>query len=372
MKRPILILSSILCLYGIAPVIASDTLEEEEIVVDSVEEAEPATTEVVEEEVVEEEVVEDEIPDDDNVTVVDAEYVHEFMDEFAETRARIGELLIPRGSVQNVWTEDGYFSNSGSEQTVVLNPMDNKKFKNGTVTFDGQNYYGETVYIINNFLSGDAGNVSATSGKFSRRMNAQYKDCPFQSVSECEVWMRKPIVSEVVAPRSTTLRESVMTNITDAIEQKPTISANSKVMRPLLQRYKVLMRASQSCCTGGLTYQLQKDGTAQKDIYKFLSDDANFTGFGSRCLVMTDEQIEGSDSRDAPFDIVSDVRNECLCKSKESMRALLAPFEQLYKQYPDFANAPFEYKHHDGLGRAVTDSVNADVQNVLNQLEMCP
>ena len=48
------------------------------------------------------------------------------------------------------------------------------------------------------------------------------------------------------------------------------------------------------------------------------------------------------------------------------------PFDELYAEYPAFKNASFEYKHYDGVGRATANSVNADVQNVLHQLEMCP
>ena len=132
------------------------------------------------------------------------------------------------------------------------------------------------------------------------------------------------------------------------------------------------MRASQSCCTGGITYKLKQAGASKGLIYKFLSDDANFSGFGSRCVVMTDEEIHNTKKFEATSAMISDVRNSCICKSKTTIKALLAPFEQLYKEYPQFADAPFEYRHHDGVGRPVTDFVNADVQNVLNQLEMCP
>ena len=360
MKRPIFILSSLLCICGMQYAVASDSLEE---------------VELVEEPIIEEVVVEEEQETPDNILVTEEEYMHDTMDELAETRARVNELLIPCESSQNLWTDDAVIHNSSSLQSVMLKPMKKKEAQPGPVgvSLGTQSYYGETVYIINNFLSGEADNVSETSGAYaSAKMNSEYSKCPFKTTSECAIWLRKPIVSETVAPRNKTLRDSVMCEISDAIENNPNISANDKSMAALMNRYRVLMRASQSCCTGGLTYKLHKAGAPDKLVYKFLSDDINFSGFGSRCLVMSDEQIENTDKFEATAATVADVRNGCLCKSKETFKALLAPFEQLYKEYPQFANAPFEYKHYDGVGRARVDSVNADVQNVLHQLEMCP
>lgn len=343
MKQPIFILSSLVCICGMQYAVASDYLEE--------------NTPVVAEEVA----------DVDNIQLTEEEYITDTQDDVANTRVQIGELLVPQKSVQNLWSDDAVISNSSSLQAVMLKPMKAPKPK---FVVGDQSYYGETVYIINNFLSGAADNVSATDGVYAGFR--QRTDCPFSTQSECEIWMRKPIISESVAPRSKTLRDSVMCNITNAIEENPNISANDKSMAPLMNRYRVLMRASQSCCTGGLTYKMHKAGATQKMVYKFLSDDANFSGFGSRCLVMTDAQIDNTEQSGMTTATVADVRNECLCKSKNTFKALLAPFEQLYADYPEFANAPFEYKHHDGVGRAVVDSVNADVQNVLHQLEMCP
>lgn len=361
MKQPIFILSSLVgvCLAQYA--VASDFLEEEVL----------ETPAVVQE------------PTVDNVQFSPAAYLTETMDEIAETRARVDELLIPCESSQNLWTDDAVIHNSASTQAVMLKPMkpafeqgqNTQKLSQAGFTLGEQTYYGETVYIINNFLSGGADNVSATDGTYNGNRaswRAEYSNCPFTTVSECAIWLRKPIVSESVNPRSKTLRPSVMYEIADAIEQNANISANERSMAPLLNRYQVLMRASQSCCTGGITYKLRKAGATQDLIYKFLADDANFSGFGTRCLVMNDDQIMGTDEYRATNATVTDVRNGCLCKSRENFRALLAPFAQLYEKYPAFKNASFEYRHYDGVGRAVTESVNTDVQNVLNQLEMCP
>lgn len=372
---------------------ASDSLEEEELVA-----AEPvvvATEEPADDDsglvITETEIVEEEIPAD-NVMVSDSKYITDTMDEIAKTRARVDELLLPRKLKKNLWMDDPLPSNQ-SIQSVVMGPMELpssavkkshkhvQKAKNSAFTLGEQSYYGETVYIINNFLSGGADNVSEIDGNYTGdktgyalggKMLPEYKGCPFSKPAECAVWIRKPVVSETVSPRSKYLRTGIMCDISDKIEKNPNISANDKTMAPLLSRYRVLMRASQSCCTGGITYKLKKAGATSELIYKFLADDANFSGFGNRCLVMNDEQIDTTDKYEATAGMVADVRNGCICKSKTNIRALLAPFEQLYKEYPAFANAPFEYKHYDGVGRAVTDSVNADVQNVLRQLEMCP
>lgn len=385
MKQPILILSSLLCMCITPCAFASDSLEEEELVA-----TEPVV--VAEEEtaddnmgmVIEEtEIVEEEIPVD-NVMVSDSKYLTDTMDEIAKTRARVDALLIPKKLKKNLWMDDPVPGNQ-SIQSVVMGPMELpsakmkkshknvQKAKNSAFTLGEQSYYGETVYIINNFLSGGADNVSEIDGNYTGgKMLPEYKGCPFSQPKECAVWIRKPVVSETVSPRSKYLRTGIMCDISDKIAENPNISANDKTMAPLLSRYRVLMRASQSCCTGGITYKLKKAGATNELIYKFLSDDANFSGFGNKCLVMTDSQIDSTDKYEATAGMIADVRNGCLCKSKSTIKALLAPFEQLYKEYPAFADAPFEYKHYDGVGRAVKDSVNTDVQNVLKQLEMCP
>ena len=354
MRRTIFILSSVLCVCGIQNATASDYLEEEPIV-------EPVA---------------------DNVQISDAKYISATVDEVAKTRARIDELLIPNKTCQNLWTDGDCSDDDSPVQAVIMTPGERTASIPHKAKFDvgDQTYYGETVYIVNNFLYGagnayaTSDNVSETSGAYAaKKMSTEeYFDCPFNTATECAVWLRKPIISESVAPRSKTLRDSVMCDVSTAIEDNPNISANDKRMKPLLNRYNVLMRASRSCCTGGMTHKLKQAGASQGLIYKFLADDVNFSGFGSRCLVMSDEQIENTDKYEATSATVADVRNGCLCKSKGTFKALLAPFAQLYKDYPEFAKSSFEYKHYDGVGRAVTDSVNTDVQNVLSQLEMCP
>ena len=361
MKQPIFILSSLLCVCGMGAALASDSLEPEPLM-DSVEFVET----------------------EDNIQLSDDEYIADTMDEIAKTRARVDELLVPCKSSQNLWTNDMIATNGGNVQAVIMTPEQkptvsfHKKHNEDMDSPDGfllgeQSYYGETVYIINNFLYGSGDNVAEFDGAYAGgKMRPEYADCPFDTPSECAVWARKPTISETVAPRSRTLRDSVMCDISSAIEANPNVTAADKSMFPLVQRYKVLMRASQSCCTGGIMHKLKSAGMKKDSIYRFLTDDANFSGFGTRCVVMNDDDISATQSYPASSATIADVRNECVCKSKKDIKALLAPFEQLYADYPEFADAPFEYRHYDGVGRAITDSINRDVQNVLHQLEMCP
>lgn len=357
MKQPIFILSSVLTICAMPCAQGSDSLQEEVLDTTPVEQPAP-----------------------DNVQFSTNAYITDTMDEIAKTRARVDELLIPCESSQNLWTDDAVIHNSASTQSVMLKPIKKsatnvQEIPNAGVSLGDQTYYGETVYIINNFLNGAGDNVSTVDGEYNGNRaswSSDYSSCPFNTVSECAVWRRKPVISETVAPRSKTLRDDVMCEISGEIEKNANISANEKVMAPLLNRYRVLMRASQSCCTGGLTYKLHKAGAEQKLIYKFLSDDANFSGFSMRCMVMGDDEIMNTTKYVATTATVADVRNGCICKSKSNLRALLAPFAELYKEYPGFANAPFEYRHYDGTGRARVDYINKDVQNVLHQLEMCP
>lgn len=359
MKQSILILSSLLCICGISGAFASDAAQE------------PVTE-----------------PTTDNVQLSDSKYGTSVMDTLADTRALVNDLLTPKETRQNLWTDDAVITNDTDVQAVILKPMGaqqegvtygKKLLQHSELSLGNQNYYGETVYIINNFLSG-ADNISETDEEYNGEFGTAAKSagktgedakCPFKSPKKCQIWLRKPIVSETVSPRSSTLRKSVMDKVSSAIQENPNISANDSAMEPLLNRYRVLMRASQSCCTGGLTHQMRKSGASNELIYNFLADDATYEGFSSRCFVMDNEQIESA-SYSETANMVADVRDGCICKSKATLTALLAPFEQLYQEYPDFAAAPFEYVHTDGLGRDVRDSVNMDVQNVLNQLDTCP
>lgn len=197
-------------------------------------------------------------------------------------------------------------------------------------------------------------------------------DCPFETNAECEIWRRKPIVRETVSPRSPKIRDTKLYEFITVAACNPDISATHPAAQPLLERYKMLMRNAQACCTDGMVYSLKQAGASDDLIYKFLFDDANFYGFGSRCLMMTDYDFDARYSRAATAAVATDVRNGCLCRGRQWFNAMLTPFKQAYEALPDFKNAEFNYTYTDGLKRNITVSVNNDVQNVLKQLEQCP
>lgn len=196
--------------------------------------------------------------------------------------------------------------------------------------------------------------------------------CPFESETECEIWRRKPIVHEAVAPRSKTIRAYNMNPLINALDCDADLTANETVAAPLLERYKMLMKSAQACCTDGMAYALRNAGASDGLIYKFMADDANFYGLGARCLMMTDYELDTKYPNTATAVVAADVRNGCLCRNRGWFESMLAPFKQAYSAVPEFKNALFNYTYTDGLKREITVSVNNDVQNVLKQLEQCP
>ena len=196
--------------------------------------------------------------------------------------------------------------------------------------------------------------------------------CPFETEAECEIWRRKPIVRETVSPRSPRIRDDALNAFIAAAQSNDEISASESVSAPLLDRYKMLMRSANACCTDGLVYALKRAGASDGLVYKFMADDANFYGFGSRCLMMTDDELDTKYPNTATATVAADVRNGCLCRGRQWFSAMLAPFQQAYAAAPEFANQKFYYTYTDGLQRTTTVSVNNDVQNVLKQLELCP
>lgn len=94
-------------------------------------------------------------------------------------------------------------------------------------------------------------------------------------------------------------------------------------------------------------------------------DDANFYRFGDRCLMMSDEKLETKYPNSATAQMVSDVRDTCLCKRRDYFSALLAPFD-------DFTDEEYEYSYQDGLKRELNASITEDVNFIKEQLESCP
>jgi hypothetical protein len=196
--------------------------------------------------------------------------------------------------------------------------------------------------------------------------------CPFETEAECDIWRRKPMVRETVSPRTPKLRAQKMDEFVAAFNANNDISANEPAASALLERYKMLMQSANACCTDGMTYQLKSAGAPDSLIYKFLSDDANFYQIGSRCLMTTDAELDKKFPNTATAAVAADVRNGCLCRGKKWFDAMLAPFQDAYREVPEFESSKFYYTYTDGLQREVTVSVNNDVKNVLNQLDACP
>ena len=253
------------------------------------------------------------------------------MADAAATRARIDELLAPQRPKFSMWIDDGCTTYAPSPEYTAV----------------------DMTEIVNVTFGASDG-------------------CPFDSETECEIWRRKPIVRETVSPRSPLIRTDLIDAFISKAKCDATIKATDAVAAPLLDRYKMLMRSANACCTDGLVYSLKRAGASDGLVYKFMADDANFYGFGARCLMMTDEELDTKYPNTATAAVAADVRNGCLCRGRQWFQAMLAPFQQVYAAAPEFANQKFYYTYTDGLQRQTTVSVNNDVQNVLKQLELCP
>jgi len=266
---------------------------------------------------------------------VDAvELYNQNMADAAETRARVEELLTPARPAENLWTD-----------TLVVNNLNMPAPRPEYVAQDMTN-------VIAIAFGGDG--------------------CPFSSETECEIWRRKPMVRETVAPRSTKLRPELLDAFIARAKCDKNIEATDPVAAPLLDRYKMLMRSATACCTDGMVYSLKQAGASDGLVYKFMADDANFYGLGSRCLMTTDAEFDAKYPNTATAAVAADVRNGCLCRGRQWFTAMLAPFRDAYAAAPEFAKSKFNYTYTDGLQRRVTVSINNDVQNVLNQLAQCP
>ena len=264
------------------------------------------------------------------------------MEDAEATLARVEELLTPKRPAENLW-----FTNTQDDNTKITVPAVNTKYIAQDMTEIVTETFGENPDLLDD-------------------------GCPFESETECQIWRRKPIVRESVSPRSPKLRDAKVEEFVHAADCNKHITANEPVSAPLLERYKMLMRSAQACCTDGMAYALKQAGATDGLVYKFLSDDANFYGFGSRCLMMTDHDLDSQYPNTATAVVAADVRNGCLCRGRQWFAAMLAPFEQVYQAIPEFKDAQFNYTYKDGLKREITVSVNNDVQNVLKQLAQCP
>ncbi len=265
------------------------------------------------------------------------------MEDSATTRARVEELLAPKKPTKNLWFADTQTTTSATASFEMPAPRPEY-----------------TAQDMTEIITDTFGPIVWADG------------CPFETETECQIWRRKPIVRETVSPRSAKLRDAKLDEFIHAADCNKHILATDPAAAPLLDRYKMLMRSAQACCTDGMAYALKQAGASDGLVYKFLSDDANFYGFGSRCLMMTDHDLDSQYPNTATAVVAADVRNGCLCRGRQWFSAMLAPFQQAYNALPEFKDTQFNYTYKDGLQREITVSINNDVQNVLKQLEQCP
>lgn len=297
-----------------------------------------------------------EISEEEAATIDPAELYKLNMEDAAATRARVEELLAPQKPSGNLW-----FAKSETDTVDI-------KLKPATVDERVAAFTQKNQQIIEPKPEYTAQDMT----QVVKQAFGMDDGCPFESETECEIWRRKPIVRETVSPRSRKLRDINMAEFVDVAYCNKDIDASHPVAAPLLNRYKMLMRSAQACCTDGMAHALKRAGASEGLIYKFLSDDANFYGFGARCLMMTDYDLDTKYPNTATSVVAADVRNGCLCRGRQWFSAMLAPFQQVYEALPEFKDAKFNYTYQDGLKRTITVSVNNDVQNVLKQLEQCP
>ena len=317
---------------------------------------------------------------DDEISIVDL--YKQNMADAAATRARVEELLAPKRPSENLWTYDTTQTNDTVvadnvivDDTVIDSNLETVTSQQNVTTVDTANIQQNTFPASVQKITLPAPRPEYTAQDLTELVTVTFgrsDGCPFESETECEIWRRKPIIRETVSPRSPRIRDEKMAEFIVAAKCDKNITANDPVAAPLLERYKMLMASANACCTDGMAYSLKQAGASDGLVYKFLADDANFYGFGARCLMTTDAELDEKYPNTATAAVAADVRNGCLCRGRQWFRAMLAPFEQAYKEFPEFADYKFYYTYTDGLQREITVSINNDVQNVLKQLAVCP
>ncbi|MBD5400528.1 hypothetical protein HDR61_02165 [bacterium] len=274
-------------------------------------------------------------PTTESIDVI--ELYNQNMTDAAATRARVEELLTPQRPTENIWA-DTLVVNNVNDAAPCVQPR--------------PEYVAQDMTSVIAMAFGDG--------------------CPFESETECEIWRRKPMIRETVSPRSNKVRPELMESFIARAKCNKNIDASDPTAAPLLDRYKMLMRSAQACCSDGMVYALRNAGASDGLVYKFMADDANFYNLGSRCLMTTDAEFDAKYPNMATAVVAADVRNGCLCRGRQWFTAMLAPFVDAYAAAPEFAQSKFNYTYTDGLQREITVSINNDVQNVLNQLAQCP
>ena len=197
-------------------------------------------------------------------------------------------------------------------------------------------------------------------------------NCPFEIEEECAIWYRKPVHKTALMPRAPHLASIRIDAILYAIYSNYDIYANDEAMAPLLERYKILMRASNACCSEGIMYKRRLNGADDAAVYQFLKDDANYFAIGQRCMVMNNDEFQSSYSNGVTGQMAIEVRNACLCKNRQWFETLLQPFRDVYQRAPMFEDRPFIYTYKDDMQRDITVYINDEVHNTMGLLSACP
>lgn len=197
-------------------------------------------------------------------------------------------------------------------------------------------------------------------------------NCPFDTPEECEIWYKKPIHNTYVGPRTPHFADVRVDEILYAIYSNYDVNAANTNMSPLVERYKMLTRASSACCGAGIIYKMRQNGATDNEVYKFLKDDANYFAVIKRCIMMDNNEISSGYSYGVTGEMVADVRNACLCKNRTWFEQLLQPFNDIYERAPVFSNKPFVYSYTDDMQRDITVHINEDVQTTSGLLKACP
>lgn len=197
-------------------------------------------------------------------------------------------------------------------------------------------------------------------------------NCPFDTAEECEIWYKKPEHKTYSGPRAPHFSAVRIDEILYTLYGNYDVNADDESMSPLVDRYKILMQASDACCGAGIIYKMRENGASDKDIYRFLQDDANFFALIKRCMMMNNDEIAGSYSHGVTGQMVADVRNACLCKNRQWFENLLQPFNDIYERMPIFRDKHFVYSYSDDMKRDITVYINDDVQTTSGLLSECP
>ncbi len=295
----------------------------------------------------------------------DVEYV--MVDESGNVIEEVIESKSGSRSEKTIVIEDNN-KRAVQEITVIL---EKKIGANGKVLYDASNskiLNQENVSIKN--LDEMLVEIHKNSEEVIYETSGVY--CPFETEEECMVWFKKPHVRESVLPIFRTTTDQQIEDLIALIRSGEEITSDTPEAQFLVDRYKLLAKNSQSCCSDGMVDQLQRAGASEDLIYKFLVDDANFYQLGQRCLFVNDLDLNEKFPNTATSIMVADVRNTCLCQQKQKFKDILGDFVTIYNEEPEFGRQPFEYTYRDGLGRTMKVSIMRDITNIIKQIEACP